>query len=66
MSKLALTLLFFVILSATFFKPCYAPFPEDHPYHFLNPWIESWWNDLTEEEQDTIYGYWEEVSIIYL
>ncbi len=36
-----------------------APFPEDHPYHFLNPFIEPWWNKLSESEREAIYSYWE-------
>lgn len=39
--------------------PTVAPFPEDHPYNFLNPWIEPWWEQLTKTEQKRIYGYYE-------
>ena len=36
-----------------------APFPETHPYSFLNPVIDPWWHQLDEETQINIYALWE-------
>ena len=36
-----------------------APFPETHPYSFLNPVIDPWWHQLDEETQMNIYALWE-------
>merc|ERR1712037_480424 len=39
-----------------------APFPPEHAYHWLNPWIEPWWVHLSKGEQEKIYGHWEKVE----
>ena len=39
-----------------------APFPPEHPYHFLNPLIDPWWHELDKEDQSTIYGFWEKLE----
>ena len=36
-----------------------APFPESHPYSFLNPVIDPWWHQLDQETQIKIYALWE-------
>ena len=36
-----------------------APFPESHPYSFLNPVIDPWWHQLDEQTQIKIYALWE-------
>ena len=36
-----------------------APFPETHPYSFLNPVIDPWWAKLDKETQMSIYELWE-------
>ncbi len=36
-----------------------APFPEEHPYNVLNPWIEPWWEQLSKSEQKAIYAKWD-------
>ena len=36
-----------------------APFPETHPYSFLNPVIDPWWAQLDKETQMSIYQLWE-------
>ena len=36
-----------------------APFPESHPYSFLNPVIDPWWHQLDEDTQMNIYALWE-------
>ena len=36
-----------------------APFPETHPYSFLNPVIDPWWHQLDEDTQMNIYALWE-------
>ena len=36
-----------------------APFPETHPYSFLNPVIDPWWHQLDQETQVKIYALWE-------
>ena len=36
-----------------------APFPESHPYSFLNPVIDPWWHQLDQETQVKIYALWE-------
>ena len=43
---------FSLLLASVFVVPCLAPFPTDHYYHFLNPWIEPWWNKLSKQEQE--------------
>merc|ERR1712066_334548 len=39
-----------------------APFPPEHAYHWLNPWIEPWWVHLSKAEQKKVYGHWEKVE----
>ena len=36
-----------------------APFPESHPYSFLNPVIDPWWSQLDKDTQKDIYNLWE-------
>jgi len=35
-----------------------APFPEEHPYNWANPYIEPWWQQLDKETQKRIYANW--------
>ena len=43
-----------------------APFSESHPYNFLNPWIDPWWEELTKTEQKDIYAHWEKIQPLAL
>ncbi len=52
----------FVFALATFPTPSFAPFPDDHPYHFLNPWLDPWWETLDAADRKTIYGYWKVIE----
>ena len=36
-----------------------APFPESHPYSFLNPVIDPWWHKLDQDTQLHLYALWE-------
>ena len=51
-----LLLVFTVLQAATLVL---APFPESHPYSFLNPVIDPWWHQLDQETQVKIYALWE-------
>ena len=50
-------LLVFAVLQAV--TLVLAPFPESHPYSFLNPVIDPWWHQLDEDTQIKIYALWE-------
>ena len=41
------------------FKTVVAPFPPSHPYSFLNPVIDPWWQKLDKETQKKVYSLWE-------
>ena len=43
-----------------------APFPPEHPYNYLNPFIDSWWHDLDEETQKQVYSSWEDFEPLLL
>ena len=59
-SRLFLTsVLVSALVWSTLVTSVVAPFPDDHPYHFLNPYIDPWWETLTSQERKTIYAYWE-------
>ena len=36
-----------------------APFPPSHPYSFLNPVIDPWWQKLDKETQKQVYSLWQ-------
>ena len=36
-----------------------APFPQTHPYSFLNPVIDPWWPRLDKQTQMNVYALWE-------
>ncbi|XP_040569756.1 uncharacterized protein [Lepeophtheirus salmonis] len=50
-------LVFFHILHTS-----YAPFPEGHPYTFLNPLIEPWWNKISGNTQRQVLSAWKTVE----
>ena len=47
---------------ASLLSVAFAPFPKEHPYHALNPWIEPWWEQLTKDEQKALYSHWEKME----
>ena len=52
----------FLVFTVTVLQACtlvLAPFPESHPYSFLNPVIDPWWHKLDEQTQIKIYALWE-------
>ena len=52
-----MTVLAFLILQAA--ALVVAPFPESHPYSFLNPVIDPWWHQLDQDTQLQLYTLWE-------
>ena len=52
------------IILIAFIGTSRAPFPPGHPYNSLNPWIDTWWHDLNDEQQKVLYGAWEEVGTL--
>merc|ERR1711934_1083435 len=62
MDSFAWTLLASLVVLAGHADVAVAPFPPEHAYHWLNPWIEPWWVHLSKGEQEKIYGHWEKVE----
>merc|ERR1711974_552212 len=62
MHPFAWTLLVSLVVLAGHADVAVAPFPPEHAYHWLNPWIEPWWVHLSKGEQEKIYGHWEKVE----
>jgi len=62
MDPFAWTLLTSLVVLAGHAEVAFAPFPPEHAYHWLNPWIEPWWVHLSKSEQEKIYGHWEKVE----
>ena len=58
-SLLLASLLTGLLVWSTSMTSVVAPFPDDHPYHFLNPFIDPWWETLDKHERQTVYSYWE-------
>merc|ERR1712083_1201110 len=56
----------FLILACFYPEGAVAPFPTDHPYHILNPWIDTWWHDLSPDQQKYVYGAWDQIEPLML
>lgn len=52
------SLLVVIVMAASCVDLAQAPFPADHPFNPVNPYIEPWWNRLTQDERKAIYAKW--------
>jgi len=51
-----------LVVLVVFIKSSYAPFPEEHPYNWVNPYIEPWWKTLEKQDQEEVFQNWKLVE----